>query len=98
MPVIRFSSTLFHSAAASPRLSMITIREDSFSVGKYLVSPLTTQTDAGDYAASVSIRSGQGSRTHDRVLRFLPLFDTREGACRYAIEQGIHWLHQPAHG
>jgi hypothetical protein len=77
---------------------MITIHEESFAVGKYLVSPLTTQTDAGDYAASVSIRSGQGSHTHDRVMRFLPLFDSRESACRYAIEQGIHWLQQPCRG
>ncbi|MEK8029430.1 hypothetical protein AACH06_01240 [Ideonella sp. DXS29W] len=75
---------------------MITIREPSFSVGKYLVSPLTTKTLAGDYAASVSIRSGHGSRTHDRVMRFLPLFATREGALRYAIQQGIHWLQQPS--
>jgi hypothetical protein len=77
---------------------MTTIREESFAVGKYLVSPLTTRTDAGDYAASVSIRSGQGSHTHDRVMRFLPLFDTREGARRYAVEQGMHWLQHPCQG
>lgn len=74
---------------------MITIREKTFSVGKYLVSPLTQRTAAGDYAASVSIRSGQGSSTHDRVFRFLPVFNTREGAHRYAIEQGMNWLQQP---
>ncbi|MFZ5549474.1 MAG: hypothetical protein ACOZJX_12325 [Pseudomonadota bacterium] len=75
---------------------MITIREKTFSVGKYLVSPLTRRTDDGDFAASVSIRSGQGSSTHDRVFRFLPLFTTREGARRYAIEQGLNWLQQPS--
>jgi hypothetical protein len=74
---------------------MTTIREKTFSVGKYLVSPLTQRTDAGDYAASVSIRSGKGSGTHDRVFRFLPQFSTREGAHRYAIEQGMQWLLQP---
>lgn len=75
---------------------MITIREKTISVGKYLVSPLTRRTDTGDYAASVSIRSGHGSSTHDRVFRFQPLFTTREGACLYAIEQGMHWLQQPS--
>ena len=59
-------------------------QEHTFAVGKYLVSPLVTRTDAGRFAASVSIRSGQGSATHHRVLRFIPRFDTRDGARRYA--------------
>jgi hypothetical protein len=74
---------------------MTTIREKTFSVGKYLVSPLTHRIDAGGYAASVSIRSGRGSATHDRVFRFSPLFHTREGARRYAEEQGLLWIHRP---
>ena len=68
-----------------------TTPEKTFSVGKYLVSPLTRLTDSGHYAASVSIRSGM----HDRVLRFIPRFATREAARRYAIEQGISWVQQP---
>ena len=75
---------------------MTAIREKTFSVGKYLVSPLTRLTDAGQYIASVSIRSGQGSGTHDRVFRFLPSFATRESARRYATEQGMNWLQHPA--
>ena len=71
---------------------MTTTQEKTISVGKYLVSPLTRLTDAGDYCASVSIRSGRGSGTHDRVFRFVPRFTTREGARRYAIEQGVNWL------
>jgi hypothetical protein len=66
---------------------MISISEKTFSVGKYLVSPLTRLTDAGTYAASVSIRSGHGRGTHDRVFRFAERFATREDARRYAIEQ-----------
>ena len=76
--------------------NMTTTRDKTFSVGKYLVSPLTRLTDAGNYAASVSIRSGHGSGTHDRVFRFAPRFATREGARRFAIEQGISWLQQPS--
>lgn len=73
-----------------------TIREKTFSVGKYLVSPMTHHTDADGYAASVSIRSGRGSATHDRVFRFSPRFGSREGARQYAAEQGLRWVHEPA--
>ncbi|EHR69442.1 hypothetical protein BurJ1DRAFT_0560 [Burkholderiales bacterium JOSHI_001] len=65
-----------------------------FREGKYLVSPLVRRTDAGCFAASVSIRSGQGSGTHDRVYRFEPRFSTPEGAQRFAAEQGRQWLLQ----
>jgi hypothetical protein len=73
---------------------MITTPEKAFSVGKYLVSPLTRTTESGQYTASVSIRSGRGSGTHDRVFRFLPEFATREGALAYAIAEGHSWLQQ----
>jgi len=75
---------------------MTTIREKTFSVGKYLVSPLTRRTDSGEYSASLSIRSGSGTSAHDRVYRFIPQFATRAGARRYAIEQGKSWLIEPA--
>jgi hypothetical protein len=71
---------------------MISISDKNFSVGKYLVSPMTRLTGEGDYAASLSIRSGRGSGTHDRVFRFVPRFATPEGARTYAIEQGVSWL------
>jgi hypothetical protein len=77
--------------AVANEMNTTTIREKTFAVGKYLVSPLIKRTELGDYAASVSIRSGRGSGTHDRVLRFVPRFPTPEGAHRYAIEQGVHW-------
>ena len=71
---------------------MTTIHEKTFTVGKYLVSPLTRLTAAGDYAPAVSIRSGKGQATHDRVLRFDARFPTRAGARRYAALQGLRWL------
>lgn len=73
---------------------MITTPEQAFSVGKYLVSPLTRTTESGQYTASVSIRSGRGSGTHDRVFRFVPEFPTQEGALKYAIAEGHSWLQQ----
>jgi hypothetical protein len=76
---------------------MKTTKQDTFAVGKYLVSPLVTRTDSGRYAASVSIRSGQGSATHHRVLRFVPRFDTRDIAQRYAVDHGLAWLQRTSH-
>jgi len=67
-------------------------KQDTIAVGKYLVSPIVTRTDSGRYAASVSIRSGHGSATHHRVLRFVPRFDKHDVAQRYAVEHGLAWL------
>lgn len=75
----------------SKDLSIIT----ALQVGKYLVTPLTRPNDDGRYAASVSIRSGTGSMTHDRVLRFLPVFDTRDQASRFATQQALAWIGGP---
>lgn len=72
--------------------SMNLSHDKTITVGKYHVSPLITRTDSGRFAASVAIRSGHGSATHHRVLRFVPRFDTRDSAQRYAVDQGIAWL------
>ena len=67
------------------------IIQHSIAVGKYLVSPLIRHQDDGNFAASVSIRSGRGSGMHDRVMRFTPHFASRAAAVRYAIDQGLNW-------
>jgi hypothetical protein len=59
-----------------------------------LVSPLTRLTPTGAYAPSVSIRSGQGRATHDRVFRFEARFPTHEDAHHYAAHQGLLWIEQ----
>ncbi len=60
--------------------------------GKYLISPLTSQQDDGSYACSVSIRSGSGTGTTDRVVRLTQRFRDRHAAAVYAIEQGLQWM------
>lgn len=67
-----------------------------FQVGKYLVSPLTRPIEGGGFAAAVSIRSGAGSMTHDRVMRFVPVFDTHDQATRFASERALAWLDRTA--
>jgi hypothetical protein len=64
----------------------------SIEVGRYLVSPMTKPHADGGYAASVSIRSGKGQASHDRVMRFIPRFDSRRAAIRYATHEGLAWV------
>jgi hypothetical protein len=70
------------------------IIQHSIAVGKYLVSPLIKTQDDGHFAASVSIRSGQGSGMTDRVMRFTPRFRSHSAAVRYAVEQGLGWVRE----
>ena len=60
--------------------------------GKYLISPLPKKLDNGWWAISVSIRSGSGSGTHDRVLRLTRLFRDRLAAAEYAVAEGLRWI------
>ena len=69
-------------------------KQHTTSVGKYLVSPYSKQLDDGRYGASVSIRSGRGSASTDRVMRFKDPFDSADAAHRYAHEQGLIWVAQ----
>jgi hypothetical protein len=78
---------------AVPRLSMDIIQH-SIAVGKYLVSPLIKDLDDGRFAASVSIRSGRGSGTHDRVIRLTPRFASHASAVRFAIDHGLGWIRE----
>ncbi len=66
--------------------------KDSITVGKYRISPLIRMVENGWYACSVSIRSGSGSGTHDRVLRLTRLFRDHIAAVSYAIAEGLRWI------
>ncbi|MES2936079.1 MAG: hypothetical protein V4864_00265 [Pseudomonadota bacterium] len=65
------------------------------TVGKYLISPLTKTLDNGWFASSVSIRSGTGRGTTDRVLRLTRLFRDRLAAAEYAVAEGLQWIGAP---
>ena len=85
--------TPFDDAAAPPVACFsMTLTEPNTIVGKYLISPLTRMLDDGQYAASVSIRSGSGRGTHDRVMRFVPLFSDHATAAHYATREGMRWV------
>jgi hypothetical protein len=71
---------------------MTTQHQDNLQVGKYLISPLTRPLDNGWYACSVSIRSGSGSATTDRVVRLTRLFRGKLAAAEYAVAEGLRWI------
>lgn len=65
------------------------------TVGKYLISPLIKALENGWYACSVSIRSGSGRGTTDRVLRLTRLFRDPLAAADYARGEGLQWIGAP---
>jgi hypothetical protein len=65
------------------------------TVGKYLISPLTKALENGWYACSVSIRSGSGTGTTDRVVRLTKLFQSQPQAAEYALREGLQWIGKP---
>lgn len=66
-----------------------------FKAGKFLITPLTRCLQGGVFSASLSIRRGQGSQTHDHVYTFKPEFASRDSALMYAATQGRYWLINP---
>lgn len=65
------------------------------NVGKYLISPLTRAIENGWFACSVSIRSGSGRSTSDRILRLTRLFRDPGTAADYARGEAMKWIAAP---
>ncbi len=61
-------------------------------MGKYRIAACPRQLPCGYYAAQVSIASGSGSASTDRVMRFHDEFASHDAAARFAIAQGIDWV------
>jgi len=80
----------------SIRIFMTSISSLPFTVGKFLITPLTRSDAAGRFIASLSIRRGQGAQTHDRIYTFKPEFANKDSALTYAAAQGRYWLLNPA--
>ena len=74
---------------------MTSISLSPFADGKFRITPLTRAHHAGHYTASLSIRRGKGTQTHDRIYTFEPEFKTQDSALLYATAQGRNWLLNP---
>jgi hypothetical protein len=62
------------------------------TIGKYLISPLIKALGNGWFATSVSIRSGSGTATTDRVLRLTRLFRCTKEAAAFAHTEAMQWI------
>jgi hypothetical protein len=74
---------------------MTTHSHTAFTAGKFLITPLTRTCHNGRFIASLSVRRGKGSQTHDKVYSFHPEFESAESALTYAAVQGRYWLINP---
>jgi hypothetical protein len=72
------------------------ISTSSISAGKFLLTPMTRPHAAGHHTASLSIRRGKGSQTHDHIYTFKPAFRTQDSALMYAAARGCYWLLNPS--
>jgi len=63
------------------------------TIGKYRIAACTSPLVKGRFAAQVSIASGRGSASTDRVMRFVDDFSSPDAAAQYALAQGIDWAH-----
>ncbi len=67
-----------------------------FAVGDFQITPLSRSHGGDQHTALLSIQSGQGSGTLDRIYTFKPEFKTQDSALMYAAAQGRYWLLNPA--
>ncbi|MDR7333493.1 hypothetical protein [Roseateles asaccharophilus] len=61
-------------------------------LGRFLISPMVQERCDGGFDALVSIRSGRGTASVDRIMRFSPKFSRTDAALRYATTQGVAWV------
>ncbi len=69
-----------------------TKRVSPLNLGQYRIAACPKALPDGRFAAQVSIASGSGSASTDRVMRFVDDFPTFDAAARYAVAQGIDWV------
>ena len=62
------------------------------SLGKFRIQPCSRALPNGAFSAQVSVASGRGSASTDRVMRFVPEFATPAAASQYALDEGMLWV------
>jgi len=62
------------------------------TIGKYRIAACPRPLVSGRFVAQVSIASGRGSASTDRVMRFHDDFPSFDAAASYAMAQGINWV------
>jgi hypothetical protein len=82
-------------AVRPPSLKYMTISYCSHQpipMGKFRIQPCSRALPNGAFGAQVSVASGRGSASTDRVMRFVPEFATPAAASQYALDDGMLWV------
>jgi hypothetical protein len=82
-------------AVRPPSLKYMTVSDCShrpISMGKFRIQPCARALPNGAFGAQVSVASGHGSASTDRVMRFVPEFATPAAASQYALDEGLLWV------
>lgn len=94
-PVPLHSPKRAEKAVRPPSLKYMTISYCShqpISMGKFRIQPCARALPNGAFGAQVSVASGRGSASTDRVMRFVPEFATPAAASQYALDEGKLWV------
>jgi hypothetical protein len=70
----------------------ITFENSPITMGKYRIAACPRALPTGRFAAQVSVASGRGSASTDRVMCFTSDFATRDAAASFALAQGLDWV------
>lgn len=82
-------------AVRLPHLKSMTLfycSHQPISMGKFRIQPCSRALPNGAFGAQVSVASGRGSASTDRVMRFVPEFATPAAASQYALDEGLLWV------
>jgi hypothetical protein len=82
-------------AVRPPSLKYMTLfycSHQPINMGKFRIQPCSRALPNGAFGAQVSVASGRGSASTDRVMRFVPEFATPAAASQYALDEGMLWV------
>lgn len=74
-------------------LKKIQFKTHSFISGRYNITLSSdTHPQQKGFLAKLSIQSGSGVSSHDRIFTFVPCFSNETDAVQYAFENAEQWL------
>jgi hypothetical protein len=82
-------SRLFFELSMIPAIQF---QNHAITLGKYRIAACPRALPSGRFAAQVSVASGVGSASTDRVICFTDDFATLEAAASFSMAQGLDWV------
>ncbi|GAB7562562.1 hypothetical protein LG202_06010 [Methylobacillus methanolivorans] len=64
----------------------------SFTAGRYVITPISQAIGNGKFSSVILVRSGQGTTTHSRIFSFTSEFNSIEKAIDHGVLRAQQWL------